>query len=60
MIQSRFQQANTARNMIRQAYREGLTDDDEVVARAIELAGKDAAGMIGRVFTREFVLARAI
>ena len=60
MIRSRFQQANTARDMIRQAYREGLTKDDEVVERAIQLAGKDAAAMIGRVFTRDFVLARPI
>jgi len=60
MSRTRFHQANTARDMIRKAYREGLTDDDAVVARAIELAGKDAAGMIGRVFTRDFVLARPV
>ena len=58
MIRTRFQQANTARDMIRQAYREGLVLDDDVVTRAVQLAGQESAGMIGRVFTRDFTVTR--
>jgi hypothetical protein len=55
---TRFQQEATARNMIRQAYRDGLVLDDDVVARAVELAGQEMSGMIGRIFTREFIVTR--
>jgi hypothetical protein len=44
--------------MIRQAYRDGLVLDDDVVARAVELAGQEMSGMIGRIFTREFTVTR--
>ena len=55
---TRWQQEETARSMIRQAYREGLVLDDDVVARAVQLAGQESAGMIGRVFTRDFTVTR--
>jgi hypothetical protein len=55
---TRFQQEATARNMIRQAYSDGLVLDDDVVARAVQLAGQEMAGMIGRIFIREFIVTR--
>ena len=52
--------ANPARKAIRQAIAEGLTDDDKIVARAIQIAGAEHAAMIGRVWARDFFVTRLI
>lgn len=52
--------ANPARKAIRQAIAEGLTDDDKIVARAIQIAGAEHAAMIGRTYAREFKITRPV
>jgi len=53
-----WQQEETARAMIRQAYRDGWFLDEDVVARAVDIAGPESAGLIRRVFTRDFTVTR--
>ncbi len=57
---NRTPDANPARKALRQAIAEGLTDADDIVDRAIAIAVREHAAMIGRTFAREFAITRPV
>lgn len=48
------QQEQTALNILRRVRDSGITDDDEIIAEAARLMGREHLPLIGRVFGRHF------
>ncbi len=53
-VRSNAQQEQTALRFLRQARDSGLTDDDDIIAEAARLMGREHLPLIGRVFGRHF------
>jgi len=56
LTRSRDQLEQTARKFIREAYAAGMKADDDVIAYAADLMGKEHLALIGRAFARFFAL----
>lgn len=48
------QQEKTALNILRRVRDNGITDDDEIIAEAARLMGREHLPLIGRVHARHF------
>ena len=54
MVKSLAQQEREAIAFLRQARDNGLSDDDEIIAEAARLMGREHLPLIGRVHARHF------